>query len=335
MNCTKNLIISSLRSASKFIEYKNNRRLFSHLIISELRINSLLSSKQFNWSKCVAKTNITFINGIHATQDVQQSDLFMPSATKKRSLRKKRSVESLKNDKFNVFAFATADEYDLESLHDAIVKENLYETQEFFGDTDSDVLYVRGKYKIEEEPRDIFYFREGSVILWNCNDLETANILNHLKKFEISSYDLKDVMNEKEFMNYNYVNDGQRATFKNGDFFISTDKNCALDKYTFSNAMTSSVKLGIWELFLDKYIDSLEFVTTDLKDGRKIKLSRAMALKKTGELFALKHTINLSSNLLDTPDFYWDREQLEILFLKTCTYFAIQKRKRVNFLFSF
>lgn len=34
-----------------------------------------------------------------------------------------------------------------------------------------------------------------------------------------------------------------------------------MEKYTFSNAMAMSVKLGIWEASLDKYIDNIEYVT--------------------------------------------------------------------------
>lgn len=34
-----------------------------------------------------------------------------------------------------------------------------------------------------------------------------------------------------------------------------------LDRYTFSNAMAHSVKLGTWEALLDEYIESIEFVT--------------------------------------------------------------------------
>lgn len=34
-----------------------------------------------------------------------------------------------------------------------------------------------------------------------------------------------------------------------------------LDRYTFSNAMAHSVKLGTWEALLEEYIDSIEFVT--------------------------------------------------------------------------
>ena len=35
------------------------------------------------------------------------------------------------------------------------------------------------------------------------------------------------------------------------------------------------------------------------------------------------------SDLLDTPDFYWDRESLEDLYTKTCTHLAVSKRTRV------
>lgn len=34
-----------------------------------------------------------------------------------------------------------------------------------------------------------------------------------------------------------------------------------LSKYTISNAMALSVKLGIWEAALDKYVDSIEYIT--------------------------------------------------------------------------
>jgi hypothetical protein len=67
----------------------------------------------------------------------------------------------------------------------------------------------------------------------------------------------------------------------------------------------------------------------DLKQGTKISMSRADVLRKTGELFALRHLINLSSDLLDTPDFYWEHEEQEELYQKMCSYFSINRRTRV------
>lgn len=250
---------------------------------------------------------------------------------KKRPVRKKRLDEELAEGKFNVIAFATADEYELEALHTALTKQDLYETRKFFTNDDNDVLHVRAKYQVESEPRDIFFFREGSVVLWNCSDMEAYNVIKELHKYEIGSYAPEDINSEKEIMNYNYTNDNEEGHLRNGDFYIRKDADGDLEKYTFSNALTSSVKLGIWEALLDKYIDGISFVTTDLKEGRKIRMTRGAVLRKTGELFALRHEINLNSNLLDTPDFYWERDNLEQLFLNTCSYFNIPRRKRVCF----
>ena len=66
-----------------------------------------------------------------------------------------------------------------------------------------------------------------------------------------------------------------------------------------------------------------------MKTGNRITLSRKELLKWTGELYDLKHKINLSSDLLDTPDFYWEREEWERFYLTTCRYFNIPRRTKV------
>lgn len=110
---------------------------------------------------------------------------------------------------------------------------------------------------------------------------------------------------------------------------LSREENNDFERYAFSNAMGLSVKLGVWEASLDRYINSIEFITEDLKRGTKIKMTREEVLRKHGELFALRHLINLSSDLLDTPDFYWDRENLENVYSQTCGYFSINRRTKV------
>ncbi len=133
---------------------------------------------------------------------------------------------------------------------------------------------------------------------------------------------------ESEVMKYHY-NEHPIPTLKNNIFYITSSEDTVFEKYTFSNALSSSVKLGIWEASLDRYVDSMAYVTEDLKRGAKIRITRAEMLRKTGELFALRHLINLSSDLLDTPDFYWDREQLETLYSQTCSYFSIPRRTKI------
>lgn len=55
----------------------------------------------------------------------------------------------------------------------------------------------------------------------------------------------------------------RKSSIQKGNLHIIKDDSTAmdLDRYTFSNAMAHSVKLGIWEAMLEEYIDSVEFVT--------------------------------------------------------------------------
>lgn len=250
---------------------------------------------------------------------------------------------------FNVTAFSTAEEYDLEHLLMFLKEQKLYEAKKFFS-TDNlgleqDVLYVTAKYQVGEEVRDIFFFREGSVAMWNFNDIEINNVLGFLRPFEKDPYLRPLVRSESEVMPYTFIPasavdiegdlvasgdiEPAKAFFQNGKFFLTSGQDNFYNKYTFSNAMATSIKLGIWEATLDRYIDSMEFITDDMKKGRRIRISRAEVLRKTGELLALRHVINLSSDLLDTPDFYWDREDLEALYLQVCNYFSISRRTKV------
>ncbi|XP_035152875.2 required for meiotic nuclear division protein 1 homolog isoform X2 [Callithrix jacchus] len=102
-----------------------------------------------------------------------------------------------------------------------------------------------------------------------------------------------------------------------------------LEKFAFSNALCLSVKLAIWEASLDKFTESIQSIPEALKAGKKLKLSHEEVMQKMGELFALRHRINLSSDFLITPDFYWDRENLEELYDKTCQFLSIGRRVKV------
>lgn len=213
---------------------------------------------------------------------------------KKRPIRKKR-IDEPDATGYNVTAYTTAEEYDLERLLSSIIKQDLYERKTIITSGEAnDFLYVSAKYEVDEEPREIFFFREGSVVLWNCPELECGNVLKQLSQFEIDSYDRNLVQNESEWMSYNY---DEKAHMKKGIFYLSQNDTLPIEKYTYSNAMSTSVKLGMWEALLDRYVDSMAYVTEDLKKGRKIKISRADVLRKTGELFALRHLINLSSGI--------------------------------------
>lgn len=263
----------------------------------------------------------------HVRDGIQQS---LPTLhPKKRTPRKKTKLsdeQTIKKDEWTIIAHATAEEYDLDLINVGLKKQGLYQVSSMPDDL-HDVLHVSAKYEIDKEPREIYFFREGSVVFWNVPEIERQEVMLFLKNYETNSYEESLILQESEVMNYVYTDNKTR--FINGKILLSTEGSTDLEKYSFSNGMALSVKLALWEAFLDQYGDSIEWITENMRSGKKINITKDQVFRKTGELYALRHHINLSSDLLDTPDFYWDRQHLENLYQKTCNYLNIAKRTRV------
>lgn len=127
---------------------------------------------------------------------------------KKRAARKKRPLdEEIQRPPglYDIVAFATAEEYNLEGLITGLKNEDLYVPRAI---DNTDVVHAVAKYQVDKEPRELFFFREGSVVMWNVTDLESSNVLNFLKEYEQDGYSEKLVQNESELMNYRHQEAG-------------------------------------------------------------------------------------------------------------------------------
>lgn len=128
---------------------------------------------------------------------------------KRTPTRKKRSIDDelpRQPGLFSVVAYATAEEYDLEALTVGLRGQDLYEPGRI--ENNPDVLHAVAKYQVDQEPREIFFFREGSVVLWNVGDLEGGNVLGFLRQYEQDGYSDTLIQSECEFMNYKYQEEG-------------------------------------------------------------------------------------------------------------------------------
>ncbi|KAK3584295.1 hypothetical protein CHS0354_013247 [Potamilus streckersoni] len=261
----------------------------------------------------------------------------------KRTVRKKQlnAVEELRHIDKNVTAYALSEELLLDDMKKALMEQKLYEVINLPEDV-TDVLAVKAIYKINPLQREIFYFRDGSVVCWDMSESERREILRFAKRFTINPYSSQLVMQENESMEVVYSTStglvGDKIYIKERDDVETEavapdddddETSQILEKYTFSDALSQAVRLSLWEANLEQFVDSIEPVTEDLRDGRKVKISRREVLQKLGEIFALRHYMNLRSDLLDTPDFYWDRPKLENLYKKLNTYLSIFSRTRV------
>ncbi|KAK2826559.1 hypothetical protein Q5P01_020773 [Channa striata] len=215
-------------------------------------------------------------------------------------------------DMMQCIAFATADQYHLPTLCHDLISHGFNEVA--LPRDASNVLVI--STDVAAKPDDnalMYFFREGSVVFWNVEEKTMKKVLRILENHEIQP------------MNGN-------TKLERGNFILSDEidqHGAVLEKFAFSNALCLSVKLAIWEVSLDNFVESIQSIPETLKSGKRVKLSSAEVMKKIGELFTLRHCINLRSDLLLTPDFYWDRENLEKLYDKTCQFLSINRRVNV------
>ncbi|XP_029642750.2 required for meiotic nuclear division protein 1 homolog [Octopus sinensis] len=241
---------------------------------------------------------------------------------------RKKPVEVVDVDKLDVVAYAISEDIRLEELSKAFVKQALYEVVALPIDV-TDGLHLKAIYKIDDKEREIFLFREGAIVFWNMSVTERNEVLHFIEKYSASPYASSLYLTENECLKYDYSADRRTCLEKDVIHINVADQFDSLVKYAFSNALSLSVKLAIWEDSLVRFVDTIEPVIEDVRLGKRIRVSRDQILRMTGELFTLRHLINLSSDLLDTPDFYWDRENLEPLYQKMSNYLSINRRTKV------
>lgn len=237
---------------------------------------------------------------------------------------------SVNEDLMQCTAFATADEYHLGSLSQELVSCGYVEVTSLPRDAANILVMGVESSAKEGDSGTIFLFREGAAVFWNVKDKTMKHVMQVLGRHETQPYEVALVYWENEELNY--VKTEGQSKLHRGEIKLNSEldlDDSILEKFAFSNALCLSVKLAIWEATLDKFIESIQSIPEALKAGKKVKLSHKEVMQKMGELFALRHRINLSSDFLITPDFYWDRANLEELYDKTCQFLSITRRVKV------
>ena len=331
------MLSSLVPSATSLVRYGCGRAIVKHSwnIINEEITRPTTANRSGILQRFSSSSTSSDPPGKKSTSALRFQQRQKPTS-KKRAL---GAAVSPAKDQWSVVGYSTAASYDLITLSEKLAEQGLYKSDGLVDELLPLCLYANAAYQVEGDAdemtkREIFFFEQGSVIFWNVPVLERENVLAFLKQVQFDSYPDETIREESELMSFS-VTDGSNGSsgLKNGNIILKAREGASgtsqLEKYSFSDAIAASVKLGALEAILDGIIDSIEHLSDDMKRGRNIRLTREEAHKKMGEILALRHVLNLSSDLLDTPDFYWDREDLETLYHKTLAHLTVGKRTRV------
>jgi len=179
-----------------------------------------------------------------------------------------------------------------------------------------DVIHMQHKDE-KGGKRDVFYFPYGVVIFWGFSIEEEKELLSALKKFE------KEPLPRVELDEFSFSY-GDKMKIK--EDLIVLQKKDAMTKLAVSYGLGQSVKLTVFEEVIAKTVESTKQLPRELSSFGKISWSRKETSQKMGELFLERNYINLHTEILDTPEFFWEHSELETFYRRVFHYLDMTKR---------
>lgn len=208
-------------------------------------------------------------------------------------------------------AYCTGENYNLKTLSqfflDQGLKIKLY---------NKEVLHVP-HYK---DGDDLFFFDYGCIVFWNYKVQKEEQILKELSQLAIHPLD----RNVSEECEVKLKRAGSKPAVENDVILLGGNK--ALDKLAISFSMSQSVKLSYFERVLEETGNETKHIPMELATKGKISLSRRQIAKKLGRLFLVRGSINLHTEMLDTPDFFWEYPMHENLYKLITKHLDIPQR---------
>ncbi|KAL0591770.1 hypothetical protein ABG067_000913 [Albugo candida] len=172
----------------------------------------------------------------------------------------------------------------------------------------------------EYEQKDVFYFATGCTVFWGLTRAEEQEHLRALIGFSMGP--VKQV--EVEDMDYVY-GDSNRIV----NDAITLSSNCASEKLAISFAMAQSAKLDVFEERVEETIQKTKHIPQNLATTGSIHYSQNDISKLIGRLFIERNDVNLNSDMLDEPDFFWEDDEYEPLYKKMMKYLDVDNRVHI------
>lgn len=181
---------------------------------------------------------------------------------------------------------------------------------------------------------EMFVFSYGVVVFWNFTERQEKDILADLtfSESETGLSLVNGAQREEDFeteeFHFEYSPETPRPrvfndmiTLRSGDHMI---------KLAMSNAIAQSTKLSFFEQRMAKQMIDAQHIPKTLALTGKLGLKREEVVKILGALFMSRVDVNLSSNMLDVPNFFWDSEPtLAPLYYAVREYLEIKPRIQV------
>ncbi|KAJ8132516.1 hypothetical protein O1611_g1111 [Lasiodiplodia mahajangana] len=182
---------------------------------------------------------------------------------------------------------------------------------------------------------EMFIFSYGVVVFWNFTEQQEKAILADITFAEsetgvsLVTRPLEQGDFETEEFHFEYNDDVKRPRIFN-DMITLLPRSDHMVRLTISHAIAQSTKLCFFEERMSETLADAQHVPKRLALTGQLNMTRTEIVKILGRLFKSRVEINLSSNILDVPNFFWDSEPtLHPLYVAIRDYLEIDPRTKV------
>jgi uncharacterized Rmd1/YagE family protein len=210
-------------------------------------------------------------------------------------------------------AFCTASGYNLAGLA------NSFKRAGYTARLLRDVLHISSI----KTPVDIYFFNHGSFVCWGLYRSQEQKWLERVKEFSISPL----ASPESDHFCFRF---GDDISINTHDRFkidiITLDSDNPQIKLAISYGLAQSIKLEAFEDAIQGTIKKNSNLPEEIATRGLISLSRRSIVKRMGEIFIARSSINLNSEYLDVPEFFWRNPNLEPFYVMTKKFLDIPGR---------
>jgi uncharacterized Rmd1/YagE family protein len=205
--------------------------------------------------------------------------------------------------------------YNLQAIADFFAKDGYAITQH-----GKRVLHLS---KTANQEHDIFVFSHGSLVTWGIGETESYKVIETLKPF--ANNPLTHI--ETGGFEFRYGDETKIFIDKklNQDVIILESSDPSL-KLAVSYGLAQSIKLESFEQTVQNAVNKNVYLAHELSSYGKIPLTRREISKSIGEIFTVKSLVNLNSEYLDIPEYFWEKPALENYYILTIKFLDLNKR---------
>jgi uncharacterized Rmd1/YagE family protein len=175
----------------------------------------------------------------------------------------------------------------------------------------------------ENQNHIIYVFKNGTVVSWGVKRYQINDYLNTLTQLIDKPVTL---LVHDEF----HFRIGTKTTIEPHDYFdvdcLTIENNNEELKLSLSYGFSQSVKLQYFETIIDGLIEKYNPMIQTLSHTGEMAISRNQIQQIIGEILGAKSEMNLISNFLYHPKYFWQHPTLEEHFTMLERYLHIQRR---------